>query len=246
MYISFINNQKNELCGEYQPNLHPFYTPSFTALYKLPNIQSNSNATRDKNSEWIINSLKRTLNNIDDEPTFFFDVRTTEDFSSPAPEYLILKNLNLKRTTPLNIKGMGQLAIVQAFQISDLYLTDGGTALFSVVEEYHLFDQIPRSQQGGFISSFLLTSTKGEMEIEEYGFFELEEKVICFLTDNKFDKIYTGFDWISEYPNTVILDCFFVNAFQKLSELNTQSSTFRVAFITKYKEKYGYYIIRKD
>ena len=75
MYISFINNQKNELCGEYQPNLHPFYTPSFTALYKLPNIQSNSNATRDKNSEWIINSLKRTLNNIDDEPTFFFDVQ---------------------------------------------------------------------------------------------------------------------------------------------------------------------------
>ena len=246
MYISFINDQEKDDCGSYEPNVHPFYTDTFTALYELSSNYHKPTYLRDSNTDWMIPPLKRTLDHTNKEPLLFFDVRTTEDFSSPAPAYLLLKNLALEHTSPLSIKGMGTLAVVQAFQITNLYLTDSGTALFNVAEEYHRFDPVQEIQLGGSAVSFLLSKRQGEMIIEEYGFFDSEEEMTSYLSENIFDMIYTDSFQIFGYANTSPLYRFLTDAFRKLSELNVRLTSFRTAFLARYKDKYGYYVIRKD
>lgn len=241
MFISFIHYGKKEESNDASPSIHPFYKDSFTKLYGISKNELKSSF--EIPTEWILSTIKRTLANIKTEPEFFFDVRSTEDFSSPAPEYVLLHQLNLKHTSPLSIKGMGSLSIIQALQISDLYLTEFNSALFCIVEEYHRYDKEKKPR--GYVASFILSKLTGELEIEDYGFFESKQDLIKYLSNEKFDIIYTEPNMLSEFSNATSLNVFLTDTFLQLSNIAIKDVLFRTICISQYQDMYGYYVIRK-
>lgn len=245
MYVSYINySEKNDSNGN--PTLHPFYCDSFSALYDIP---KDSLCTNEKvDLEWILSSMRNTLKKIKKEPNYFFDVRTTEDFSSPAPEYALLHRLNFKNTAPLSIKGMGTLSLIQAFRISEQYLKESEIALFCLAEQYHRYDANGEKDFRGHAITFIMTKEPGEFLIEEMGFCETKQELLTLCKTEVFDAIYidANSETLSTIPASIGLTPFLTEPFLCLNRITTRFQSFRVICISQYYNTFGYYIIRKD
>ena len=85
LYISSIYYIQRESSGKNYPDVHPFYKDSFSFLYDLEEIRT----AEKRETDWMMEALKNTMADANPEhpPKYFFDVRTTEEFSCPAPEY---------------------------------------------------------------------------------------------------------------------------------------------------------------
>lgn len=246
MYVSFINYSENKPDGNGNPTLHPFYFDSFSTLYGIPKDSLCVNEKRDL--EWVLSSMRNTLNNIGKEPNYFFDVRTTEDFSSPAPEYALLHRLNFKNSAPLSIKGMGTLSLIQAFRISEQYLKESEIALFCLVEQYHRYDVNSEKDFRGNALTFLATKKQGEFLIEEMGFCETKQELLILCQTEAFDAIYidANSETLSTIPASIRLTPFLTEPFLYLKKIAARFKSFRVICISQYYNTFGYYVIRKD
>ncbi len=243
MYISYIHKAESET-GD-SPGVHPFYKHSFAALYDIPESMVETNAV---SKLWTLSALKGTLSasNKETKVGYFFDVRTTEDFSCPAPEYKLLDFLKLKHTVPLGIKGMGSLALVQAFRIAEQYISNQEAVLFCTVEQYHRFDAISDDLSKGHATTFLVTAESGEYRLESARLFPSEEALQCSLSNEAFDAIYIdSCCHLTNATGMIKIDPFLTDAIIRFSNDAKEKNTFRAACISSYHNTYGYYILVK-
>ena len=72
--------------------VHPFYRDTFAALYGInaEKCSEEEGACPDANLKMLLPLIKNAAKGYEDRIGFFYDVRTTEEFGYPAPEYLLL------------------------------------------------------------------------------------------------------------------------------------------------------------
>lgn len=239
MYISSIRYKKNISSSQNFPDVHPFYRRSFEILYDLKEIQT----AEQRETDWMIEPLERTLEDaaLEIPPNYFFDVRTTEEFSCPAPEYYLLKQLNLAHTSPLSVKGMGGLAIVQALFIAEQYVQTDKSVLFCAAQHYHCYDNAANSEQAAV--SFIASKKAGEYFVESIGLCRTYEDAVNIIKDNPSDIIYTDIEQLC-FQGLVKTSPFLTQPLICLTSLPIQTG--RIICISRYQEYYGYYILRKD
>lgn len=222
--------------------IHNFYRDSFSALYGIKNEEiCNFN---DLNIEWILNSLKNTLINQQEEaesPEYFFDIRTTEDYSSPAPEYLILHKLGLKNTNPLSVKGMGTISFIMALKIADTYLKNDEKALFCLMEQYNRYDI---NKADGYCASFLASRMKGDYKIVEYDIYSSEDQIRRLIKEKRFDDIIVE-DGNDESTIKIEYDVPFLTGIFGMLKAQLDNCNKRLLFIYKSHGMWGYIIFSK-
>lgn len=69
--------------------------------------------------ELILNAFSKEC--INKEPSLYIDMRSSETYSLPAPDYYILKNLGCKNTKPINILGVADVPLIHAFSLYDVF-----------------------------------------------------------------------------------------------------------------------------
>lgn len=239
LYISSIHYIQRESSAKNYPDVHPFYKDSFSFLYDLEEIRT----AEKRETDWMMEALKNTMADAKPEhpPKYFFDVRTTEEFSCPAPEYYLLKQLHIERISPLSVKGMGGLSLIQAFLIAEQYVQIQEPALFCVAQRYHCYDNTTNHDQTAV--SFLVSKESGDFFLESAGFCQTYEEVIQMVQRNSFRMVFSDTKLTCSH-NLTKTTSFLTQPLIFLTSSSVQNG--RIACISEYQGCYGYYIIRKD
>ena len=239
LYISSIHYIQRESSGNNYPDVHLFYKDSFCFLYDLEEVRT----AEQRETDWMIEALKNTMTEVNTEhpPKYFFDVRTTEEFSCPAPEYYLLKQLYIKHISPISVKGMEGLSLIQAFLIAEQYVQIQESALFCVAQRYHCYDNIISHEQTAV--SFIVSKESGDYFLESVGFCRNYEEVAQMVQDNSFNMIYTDIELTRSHALTKTTP-FLTQPLILLTSSSVLND--RILCISEYQGCYGYYIIRKE
>ena len=54
---------------------------------------------------------------VEKEPTYYLDIRSSEAYSLPVPDYYILKMAGYRNTKPLNLLGLADVPLIHAFSL---------------------------------------------------------------------------------------------------------------------------------
>lgn len=245
--ILYIHVASEELSGRQNSIVHPFYADSFSALYPLSKADLTPDAPLFGAETVIFPALSAVLNELQDgrKPDYFFDVRTTEEFSCVAPEYSLLSALNLNDVAPLSVKGMGSLSIIQAFALASLYMRSSQCALFCVAESYHRYDEAWNTKSTAKAAGFLLSPTSGDMTLESFGFLKSGQEISKLFQGGNFDCVFLQDAALA--PDTfdspvVPVSCGLTDPFIAFAE---RPEPFRILTLLKRRNHYGFYIIRK-
>lgn len=250
--ISFLTTADQPMFLPSVSVVHPFYQDSFSALYQVEKstLINDGRAFPTENLQFLLGVLRSVLAKASVEPqapAYFFDIRTTEEFSQTAPEYALLENLELRHTQPLSIKGMGSLALIMGLQLASLYLEMGQSALVSCSELDTVYDATLRDKLCRRACGFLLGYGSGEFELERFGFCEDPKELLTLVESRRPDWIYTEDPATAQIiPSNAVtvgsngmLDPLF-----HLSEESTHKS-FRILTLLRHGKHYGYYELYK-
>lgn len=102
--------------------VHPFYQTAFCRLYGLneSEVKVKDGFYPKDNYDFLLPVLRELAVGRETEVSHFYDVRTTEEFLQPAPEYALLKGAGLPRVSPLGVKGMGAFALPFSLVLAEL------------------------------------------------------------------------------------------------------------------------------
>lgn len=130
--------------------VHPFYRDTFSSLYgiKVEELPVEEDVYPDANLKMLLPLIKNTVKGYEDRVRFFYDVRTTEEFGYPAPEYLLLHGTGLKHVAPLGVKGMKALAFPFALLLAEHDMKDGDYALVCCAQLNTPFDESEKYEAG--------------------------------------------------------------------------------------------------
>ena len=228
--------------------VHPFYADSFSALYHLSKADLAPDHPVSGAGTVLLPTLRAVLDRLQDggKPDYFFDVRTTEEFACAAPEYALLSALGMNTASPLSIKGMGSLSIIQGFLLASLYLRPSECALFSAAESYHCYDEAWRAKPAAKAAGFLLSPASGDMTLEDFGFLKNEQEINQFLHREHFDRIFSqdpAFVQNTAGALAFPLSCALTDPFMEFAE---RAEPFRILTLLKCRNHYGFYIVRKE
>lgn len=114
--------------GQWEPGeipvVHPYYWRSFAALRGR---EEAAQYWATDNTQFLLEPIRRASAACREQLTSFLDVRTTEEYGAPAPEYLLLDRAGLNHLSPLAIRGMESLALPQALEIAQVQLQQNGS-----------------------------------------------------------------------------------------------------------------------
>jgi len=111
---------------------HPFYKDSIKALFGV-DIPVVKEYVSTRNRDTITDILRKTIGNTPLAGiSYFFDIRLQEELGSPSPQYEILFDLKLNKTTPICIHGEDIMILNEGLSMANSLLTIGGQAIFSV------------------------------------------------------------------------------------------------------------------
>lgn len=120
--LNFVFSKEPGLQAD-QPLVHPFYKEGFC---RLNNIQDEKYSQDhddqeypDYNRRFLVPILNEAADGYTNDIVRFFDIRTTEEYCHPAPEYLLMHEIGIKRVNPLGVKGMGPLAFPFGLQLAN-------------------------------------------------------------------------------------------------------------------------------
>ncbi|WOO36844.1 hypothetical protein R2R35_24145 [Anaerocolumna sp. AGMB13020] len=182
--VQSAQNQKSELLS--------FYKEMYRRTGELipqtgPNTGVAPAAGGLSGSELALKVLRQVIDSrtgeLAGEPIYYLDVRSSEDFSAPAPDYYILSNFRFKHTKPLNIRGNAGISLIHAFMIMEYKLGNrkGEYAVGSVSQRFEPSDYRgtgPILADGAI--GFLLKAEAGSNEegfyIEDYHITREKEK----------------------------------------------------------------------
>lgn len=99
--------------------VHPFYRTGYAKLTGVEEalVPTQEDLYPGDNEAMLLPLLKKTKEAFDLPITNFLDIRTTEEYAHPAPEYRLLSGLGLRRISPLGIKGMSGRAFLMGLMI---------------------------------------------------------------------------------------------------------------------------------
>lgn len=98
------------------PVVHPYYKNSFQALSPSEDPSCTWNM---EDVDFLVPMLKRTIGEWPREIASFYDVRLTENYSHPAPEYRLMDRLGIVNISPVAIRGMSGLAYLEALAMAE-------------------------------------------------------------------------------------------------------------------------------
>lgn len=113
--IENVNKQVSELL--------PFYKDSYERLKSKikRNDESDIAAPIAKNTtshEMILQTFSKDwFEFVEKEPTYYLDIRSSEAYSLPVPDYYILKMAGYRNTKPLNLLGLADVPLIHAFSL---------------------------------------------------------------------------------------------------------------------------------
>ena len=130
--------------------VHPFYRDTFVALYGIDAEKGSEEeeCRPDANLKMLLPLIKNTVKGYEDRIGFFYDVRTTEEFGYPAPEYLLLHGAGLTHISPLGVKGMKALVFPFALLLAEQEMKEGDYALVCCAQLDTPFDPGERYEAG--------------------------------------------------------------------------------------------------
>lgn len=117
--IQYLSCAQNEWEPGEIPVVHPYYWTTFTMLRGEAGPAQYWAAD---NTRFLLEPICRAGEACRKQLTGFLDVRTTEEYGAPAPEYQLLDRAGLNRLSPLAIRGMESLALLQALEIAQIQL----------------------------------------------------------------------------------------------------------------------------
>lgn len=255
LQISFLKVGTQPMLPPSVPAAHPFYEDSFAALYQVEkgSLPHADQPFPTENLPFLLEVLRPVLAKAPAGfPAYFFDVRTTEEFSQTAPEYALLEGLGLQHTQPLSVKGMGSLALILGLQLASLYLESGQNALMCCAELDTIYDAPLRESLCRKACGFFLDRGSGTVQLERFGFCEdkreLQRLAERFTEEAQPDWIYTEEPAFAHgnlsAPVTVgsngMLDPFF-----RLADESAHARSFRILTLLRHGKRYGYYELYK-
>lgn len=251
MYLSWIHTAVGAAPDERARVVHPFYADTFSALYHIAESDFASEEPYLFAEQFPLSVLRATLSELNDGPApeYFFDIRTTEEFTRVAPDYDLLYRLRMNRASPLSVKGMGSLALIQGFAIASVYLRGSRRALFCLDEQYHRLDSLPFRTLSAKAAAFVLSADGGEIALERFGFLKDRGEIPELLHQGHFDRVFLEDSSLSVQSLDVtltLLDSGLVDPFASLSAYGTQNCSFRFLVLLKYRDSFGFYILRKE
>lgn len=126
-----------------KPFVHPFYQTMFRKLYGLTEKDAEryigKNGPITESSDFLIPLVKKVWEENKSFVHQFYDIRTSEETGQAAPEYTILKGAGIRDISPVNIRGMGSMALPFGLQIIDTMVNVGDGALVILVDRKHDF-----------------------------------------------------------------------------------------------------------
>lgn len=125
------------------PFVHPFYKDMFRKLYGLAEGQAEAYITADGaaayNCDFAAPLVREVWEKHKNYAVCFYDIRINEEMGHAAPEYAIMKRAGIRNISPVNIRGMGSMALLMGLQLADLYTSEGNCAIMLLAELEHAF-----------------------------------------------------------------------------------------------------------
>ena len=188
--------------------VHPFYQTTFCRLYgkEESEVKVEEGVYPRDNYEFLIPVLQELVAGREKEISHFYDVRTTEEFSQPAPEYALLKGAGLQRTAPLGVKGMGAFALPFALVLAENSVEENKFAVILCAEIYTPADgeKYRNSRRG--CCGFLLRKgsadqVQGKNCVLAYRFHMTREEIEQYIKDH-----CTKTDHVTNYKGDSLMD----------------------------------------
>lgn len=232
------------------PVVHPFYCDTFSTLYHIPKeaLSIDQRPYPTENYHFLLDTLRPVLQE-GKCPSYFFDIRSTEEFTQTAPEYALLDGLHINNAQPLCVKGMGSLALPQGFRIASLYLKPGEQALMCcsrLETKYDSSGGAPRRMACGF----LLERGAGDLTIERFGLLDSCSEVQKLVDSSNADSIYTEEPALTAELDSSVIVCGeegMLEPFSLLMKTAEPNHSLRLLVILKQGRHYGFYqILRKE
>ncbi len=128
--IESVNKQVSELL--------PFYKDSYERLKSEAKGSGESDiiapiAKSMTSHEMILQTFpKDCVEYMKKEPTFYLDIRSSEAYSLPVPDYYILKTVGCRNVKPLNILGLADVSLIHAFSLFNSFEKGGNYFIVSL------------------------------------------------------------------------------------------------------------------
>lgn len=134
---------KAEPAVSQRPFVHPFYKNMFGKLYGLDEEQAKAYTGADGavtySCDFIAPLVKEVWEGHKNDAVWFYDIRINEEMGHAAPEYAIMKRAGIRNISPVNIRGMGSMALLMGLQIIGLEISEGNCAIMLLAELEHAF-----------------------------------------------------------------------------------------------------------
>lgn len=117
-----VNEQKSELLDFYHEMYHKTGREkqvSSDGTIVAPVAGSNTGI------EVILKTLKPVVEREQregTEPLYYFDIRSSENYSLPSPDYFLLFEIGVKHTKPINLRGVSNIGLIHALRIAEILL----------------------------------------------------------------------------------------------------------------------------
>lgn len=227
------------------PVIHPFYQASFAKLYGLgePASSCPDHNPPTENNDFLLPLLRAASWGYERNITRFYDVRTTEEYGHPAPEYALLAGAGLNHVSPLGVKGMGPLALPFALLLAEAALQAGETALFCCAELYTPLDGGSKSTQDRRACAFLLRSGGQDAQtyITGYACGVPKETVCAAAAQGTFDVVcFCGHPMGLPFAHDCWEETDFIEPFLHLQRLQRAKEEHSMLIVCRQDEAYGY------
>ncbi|MCT4688878.1 hypothetical protein [Vallitalea sp.] len=207
-----VDEQKSELL--------PFYNSTYERLYsKSTSNKSNSIKApigeKLSGKELILKALDEVYISRKKqplvEPLYYFDIRSSEDYSTPAPDYYILNRLGIKHAKALNIRGVSNVALIHMLKMAKFILEQKEDYLLVSISQR--LDPDDFRGEGYILAdgaiAFICNKNKGQEEgyyIKELFITESEKELLCKISDKKKVIGRNNQETMSLLCNTIIRD----------------------------------------
>jgi hypothetical protein len=229
LYLDNLYVEKGADVASLASLVHPFYRASFHTLSGVNIFPAEDRLDLEANNKLLYPLITKVAASHADDITRFFDVRTKEEYSRPAPEYSLLYQAGLKNVSPLCIKGMGALSFPMALKMADCDIDKKEIALFCL-SNLGIRDRVA----AGFI-------------LAHHGMSDNSVEIVDFRDDfdlNSFKQFIqqncSHYNYIIEGNTQNWIQCF-----ESLRELLTASGDFHILMVFSYQDCYGYVDLAK-
>ena len=152
MELQIISLHHQEYAASPERNVLPFYSRSFERLN-----EGKAYTCGYGYNEKEQNLLRSSLDSVCREcvPDYYYDLRNWEDFSCPAPQYMLLDSMGWNKVKPLSFLFTNQV---------DLYLALEHFSLCSDENEMAAFTVFEKRDDKDVVFSFLLINSENKLK----------------------------------------------------------------------------------